>query len=173
MGQWESLPFPRSRGHWSSTREPDASPHIPRRTKTFLAFATGLVVCAAVLTAMQYYLSTRTLVTEWETKSAEYGRLLELAFEPFLATNDRRGASHALTQALSIPGLKSITVVDAQGTIVADSKEHGVGSRFSIPLDALRRALEQEADTDITWVETRDSVRTRFLLTPIKSRANR
>ena len=145
-------------------------PHIPRRTKTFLAFATGLVVCAAVLTAMQYYLSTRTLVTEWETKSAEYGRLLELAFEPFLATNDRRGASHALTQALSIPGLKSITVVDAQGTIVADSKEHGVGSRFSIPLDGLRRALEQEADTDITWVETRDSVRTRFLLTPIKSR---
>lgn len=145
--------------------------HIPRNTKIFLAFTAGLVVCAIVFTAMQYYLSTRTLVFEWEAKSAEYGRLLELAFQPFLLTNDRAGASRALGEALSIPGLKTITVVDAQGTIVADSKEHGVGSRFSIPLDSLRRALEQDADTDITWVETRDSVRTRFLLMPVKSRS--
>lgn len=142
---------------------------IPRNRKLFLAFAAGLVACAAVFTAAQYYLSTRTLVTEWDSKSAEYGRLLELAFQPFLVTNDRAGASRAFTAALSIPGLKSITVVDAQGTIVADSKDHGIGNRFSIPLDALRRALEQDADSNITWVETKDSVRTRFLLTPVKS----
>ena len=141
---------------------------FPLRTKIFLSLAAGLVVCTAVLTVMQYRISTRTLMAEWESKAGEYGRLMEFAFQPFLQSKDRTALNRAVSQALLIPGMKSITVIDAQGTIVADSKGQGVGSHLAIHLDALRRALEEDMDTGITWVEMKDSTRLRFLLRPIK-----
>ena len=141
---------------------------FPLRTKIFLSLATGLVVCTAVLTVMQYRISSRALMAEWESKTSEYGRLMEFAFQPFLQSKDRTALNRAVSQALLIPGMKSITVIDAQGTIVADSKGQGVGNHLAIHLDALRRALEEDSDTGITWVEMKDSSRIRFLLRPIK-----
>ena len=37
---------------------------FPLRTKIFLSLATGLVVCTAVLTVMQYRISSRALMAE-------------------------------------------------------------------------------------------------------------
>jgi diguanylate cyclase (GGDEF)-like protein/PAS domain S-box-containing protein len=141
---------------------------FPLRTKIFLSLATGLVLCTAVLTVMQYRISSRTLMAEWESKAGEYGRLMEFAFQSPVQNRDQSALNRAVSQALLIPGMKSITVIDAQGTIVADSKGQGVGSHLAIHLDALRRALEEDTDTGVTWVETKDSSRIRFLLTPIK-----
>jgi diguanylate cyclase (GGDEF)-like protein/PAS domain S-box-containing protein len=141
---------------------------FPLRTKIFLSLATGLVLCTAVLTVMQYRISSHTLMAEWESKAGEYGRLMEFAFQSLVQNRDRSGLNRAISQALLIPGMKSITVIDAQGTIVADSKGQGVGSHVAIHLDALRRALEEDTDTGVTWVETKDSSRIRFFLTPIK-----
>ena len=141
---------------------------FPLRTKIFLFLATGLVLCTAVLTALQYRISSRTLMAEWESKTGEYGRLMEFAFQPLIQNKDWPALNRAVSQALLIPGMKSITVIDAQGMIVADSKGQGVGSHLAIHLDALRRALEEDTDTGVTWVETKDSSRIRFVLTPIK-----
>ena len=141
---------------------------IPLHTKIFLSLAAGLVLCTTVLTVMHYRISSHLLTVEWESKAVEYGRLMEFVFQPFLQNKDRTALHRAVSQALLIPGMKSITVIDAQGTIVADSKGQGVGSHVAIHLDALRRALADERDTDITWVETKDSNRVRFFLTPIK-----
>ncbi len=71
-----------------------------------------------------------------------------------------------MAQTLLIPGIKSVTVIDAQGIIVADSADQGVGGRLTLHLDAVREALD-ESDSYITWVETRDTGRVRFLLHPI------
>ena len=141
---------------------------IPLHTKIFLSLAAGVVFCTAVLTVVHYRFNSRLLTAEWESKAVEYGRLMEFAFQPFLQNKDRTALHRAVSQALLIPGMKSITVIDAQGTIVADSKGQGVGSHVAIQLDALRRALADERDTGITWVETKDSGRIRFFLTPIK-----
>lgn len=141
---------------------------FPLRTKIFLSLAAGLVVCTAVLTVMQYRISRGTLMAEWESKAGEYGRLMEFTFQPLIQNRDWPALNRAVSEALLIPGMKSITVIDAQGTIVADSKGQGVGSHIAIHLDALRRALEEDTDTGVTWVETKDSGRIRFLLTPIK-----
>lgn len=141
---------------------------IPLHTKIFLSLATGLVVCTAVLTVTHYRVSSRALTAAWESKVGEYGRLMEFAFHPLVQSKDRSALNRAVSQALLIPGMKSITVIDAQGTIVADSKGQGVGSHLAIHLDTLRRALEEDTDTGATWVETKDSTRIRFLLIPIK-----
>src|SRR5690349_1186687 len=119
---------------------------FPLRTKIFLSLATGLVLCTAVLTALQYRISSRTLMAEWESKTGEYGRLMEFAFQPLIQNRDWPALDRAVSQALLIPGMKSITVIDAEGTIVADSKGQGVGSHLAIHLDALRRALEEDTD---------------------------
>jgi diguanylate cyclase (GGDEF)-like protein/PAS domain S-box-containing protein len=144
---------------------------IPLHTKIFLSLATGLVLCTAVLTATHYRISSRTLTAEWESKAGEYGRLLEFTFQPLVQSKDHSALNHAVSQSLLIPGMKSITVIDAHGTIVADSKGQGVGSHLAIHLDALRRALEDATDRGVTWVETKDSTRIRFLLIPIKGSA--
>jgi diguanylate cyclase (GGDEF)-like protein/PAS domain S-box-containing protein len=141
---------------------------FPLRRKIFFSLAAGLIVCTVVLTVMQYRLSSRTLTAEWEAKAGEYGRLLEFAFQPLVENTARSGLSRAVLQALLIPEIKSITVIDAQGTIVADSKGQGVGTHVAIHLDALRRALEEDGETGVTWVETKDAGRIRFRLTPIK-----
>ncbi|HKN86480.1 MAG TPA: PAS domain-containing protein, partial [Nitrospiraceae bacterium] len=141
---------------------------FPLHIKIFLSLAAGLVLCTAVLTVVHYRINSRMLTAEWESKAVEYGRLMEFAFQPFIQSKDRSALHRAVLQALLIPGMKSITVIDAQGTIVADSKGQGVGSHVAIHLDALRRALADERDTGITWVETKDSGRIRFFLTPIK-----
>jgi diguanylate cyclase (GGDEF)-like protein/PAS domain S-box-containing protein len=143
---------------------------IPVHTKTFLALAAGIVLCTAVLTVMHYRATSHALMAEWESKTVEYGRLMEFSFQPLLQSQDQSLLARAVSQALQIPGMKSITVVDAHGTIVADSKGQAAGSRFAIHLDALRRALEEDTDTGITWIETKDSGRVRYLLTPIKGR---
>jgi diguanylate cyclase (GGDEF)-like protein/PAS domain S-box-containing protein len=140
----------------------------PLPTKIFLSLATGLVLCTAVLTVVQYRISSDTLMAEWESKAGEYGRLMELGFQSLVQNRDRSALNRAVSQALLIPGMKSITVIDAQGTIVADSTGQGIGSHVAIHLDALRRALEEDTDTGVRWVESKDSGRIRFLLTPIK-----
>jgi diguanylate cyclase (GGDEF)-like protein/PAS domain S-box-containing protein len=144
---------------------------IPLHTKIFLSLTTGLVLCTAVLTATHYRISSRILTAEWESKADEYGRLMEFTFQPLVQSKDRSALNRAISLALLIPGMKSITVIDAQGTIVADSKGQGVGSHLAIHLDALRRALEENTDTGVTWVETKDSSRIRFFLAPIKGEA--
>lgn len=143
---------------------------FPLHTKIFLSLATGLVVGMTVLTVMQYRISSGTLIAEWESKVGEYGRLMEVAFQSPIQNRDRSALNRAVSQALMIPGMTSLTVIDAQGTIVADSQGRGVGSHVSIHLDALRRALEENTDTDVTWVEIKDSSRIRFILIPIKGR---
>jgi diguanylate cyclase (GGDEF)-like protein/PAS domain S-box-containing protein len=145
---------------------------IPLRTKTILALAAGLMVCTAVLTVLHYRITSRTLMTEWESKAVQYGRLMEFAFQSLIQTKDRPALDRAVAHALLIPGMKSITVIDSQGIIVADSKGQGVGSHLAIHLDALRRTLEEDTDTGITWVEAKDSGRIRFLLAPIKGGAH-
>lgn len=141
---------------------------FPLRTKVFLSLATSMVLCTTVLTVMQYRISSRTLMEAWESKAGEYGRLMELACQSLIQNRDWPALNRALAEASLIPGMKSITVLDTQGTIVADSKGQGVGSHVAIHLDALRRALEEDTNTGVTWVETKDSGRIRFLLTPIK-----
>jgi hypothetical protein len=103
---------------------------IPLHTKIFLSLTTGLVLCTAVLTATHYRISSRILTAEWESKADEYGRLMEFTFQPLVQSKDRSALNRAISLALLIPGMKSITVIDAQGTIVADSKGQGVGSHL-------------------------------------------
>ena len=142
---------------------------IPLHAKIFLSLAAGLIVCTAVVTVMQSRISNRMLMAEWESKAVEYGRLLEFAFQPFIESKDRSALQRAVSHPLLIPGMKSITVIDAQGTVVADSNGQGLGSHVAIHLDALRVALEDDRETGTSWVETKDSSRIRFFLTPIKT----
>ncbi|WP_447980455.1 sensor domain-containing diguanylate cyclase [Candidatus Nitrospira bockiana] len=143
---------------------------IPLQTKTILALATGLVVCSALVTITQYRITSRTLASEWEAKAVESSRLVAFAFQPLLQAEDRAALTHAVTQMLSVPGIKSLTVVDAHGVIIADSKGQGVGTHLALHLDALRQALEHDKE-DISWVETKETGRIRFLLAPIKPRS--
>jgi diguanylate cyclase (GGDEF)-like protein/PAS domain S-box-containing protein len=65
------------------------------------------------------------------------------------------------------PDIKSVTVVDAQGVIIADSKGQGMGSHVALHLDALRKGLEEQK-TDVSWTEVKDSGKIRFSMTPVK-----
>ena len=141
-------------------------PTLSVRTKTFLAVATGLVTVSAILTIMQYQRNSRTLDAEWESKYVEFARILEVGIQPLLQNHDQDALTRAVQKTLLIPGVKSITIVDHQGIIVADSNDQGVGGRLILHLDAVREALE-EARSDITWAETKDGGRVRFVLTPI------
>jgi diguanylate cyclase (GGDEF)-like protein/PAS domain S-box-containing protein len=143
---------------------------ISLRTKTILALASGLVAFSAILTGMQYQISSRTLTAEWESKAVEFARILEFAVQPLLERRDNAGLARAVSHTLLIPEIKSITVVDPEGIIVADSSEQGIGGRLVLHLDAVRQALE-EAKTDISWVEKRDYGRVRYILTPVKARS--
>ncbi|MGH7230757.1 MAG: PAS domain-containing protein, partial [Nitrospiraceae bacterium] len=138
------------------------------RTKAILAVATGLVMISTVLTIMQYHRNSRLLDEEWESKAIDFARILEVTIQPLLESGDRPALSRVVARTLLVPGIKSVTVVDAQGIIVADSADQGVGGRLLLHLDAVREALE-EARTDMTWVETRDTGRVRFILIPIKA----
>ncbi|HJU04732.1 MAG TPA: diguanylate cyclase [Nitrospiraceae bacterium] len=138
------------------------------RTKTILAVATGLVAISMLLTIMQYQRNSRLLDEEWESKAVEFARILEITIQPLLEGGDQAALSRAVAKTLLIPGIKSVTVVDAQGIIVADSSDHGVGGRLLLHLDAVREALE-EARSDIAWVEARETGRVRFILIPIKA----
>src|SRR6476646_10094432 len=90
---------------------------IPLHTKIFLSLAAGVVFCTAVLTVVHYRFNSRLLTAEWESKAVEYGRLMEFTFQPFLQNKDRTALHRAVSQALLIPAMKSITVIDAHGTM--------------------------------------------------------
>lgn len=144
---------------------------LPLRTKTILILAAVLVVCSALLTAIQYRISSRMLAEEWERKAVEYGRLVSIAVQPFLDGKDRPALNRLMAQFTSVWGVKSVTVVNPQGIIIADSSNTGVGAHADPHLDGLRHALERDR-SEITWVETHDGGRIRFLLTAIRPSAD-
>ncbi|MER3423727.1 MAG: hypothetical protein C4293_11350 [Nitrospiraceae bacterium] len=142
-------------------------PKTSLRTKTILALAVGLLVFWAILTAIQYQISSRMLAAEWESKAVEFARLLELSIHPLLQTGNRQALSRAVTQSLLIPVIKSVTVADAHGMIVADSTGRSIGKRLALHLDALREALEQRK-SDISWVEPTEAGRLRYIMSPVR-----
>ncbi|HEX3203945.1 MAG TPA: diguanylate cyclase [Nitrospiraceae bacterium] len=141
---------------------------IPLRMKTILTLGGGLFACWAVLTLAQYHMMSRTLAAEWESKSVEYRRAVATAFQPLLQAKDRPSLGRAVSQFALNPDIKSVTVVDAHGVIIADSKGQGIGSHVALHLDALRKGLEEQK-TDVSWTEVKDSGRMRFSMTPVKS----
>ena len=141
---------------------------IPLRTKTILTLGGGLLACWALLSLAHYLILSHTLTTEWESKSMEYRRGVAAAFQPLLQSKDRSSLMRAAAQVALDPDIKSVTVVDAHGVIIADSKGQGVGSHVALHLDALRKGLEEQK-TDVSWTEVKDSGRIRFSMTPVKT----
>jgi diguanylate cyclase (GGDEF)-like protein len=148
---------------------PSASRRISLST-VLIVLACGLVVVSAMLTVMQYRVNSRMIAAEWEAKSVEFARILKVAVQPLLEHGDYPGLRQAVTQTITIPGIKSLTVVNNQGVIVADSHERDVGERLKLHLDAVRQALE-EAKADLSWMEAGENGRIRYILTPIKGPA--
>ena len=140
------------------------------RTKTFLAIAAGLLASSAILTYLQYRADCRTLAAEWEAKGTQFAKILDLAIQPLLESRDQRALARTTAQASLVPEIRSVTVVDAQGVIVADSTDHNLGKRLALHLDALRLALDQ-AKEDVSWVETRETGRVRYVLSPVRARS--
>ena len=140
---------------------------IPLRTKTILTLGGGLLACWALLSLAHYLIISRTLTGQWESKSMEYRRAIAASFQPLLQAKDRPALVRAVTQVALNPDIKSVTVVDAHGVIIADSKGQGVGSHVALHLDALRKGLEEQK-TDVSWIEVKDSGRIRFSMTPVK-----
>lgn len=143
------------------------TPKLSLRSKTILALTVGLLVFWTILTAIQYQISSYMLAAAWEAKAAEFARILEFSIRPLLQTSDREALTRAVTQSLLVPEIKSVTVVDAHGIIVADSTGRSVGKRLALHLDALRETLEQRK-SDISWVESTEAGRLRYMMSPIQ-----
>src|SRR5579884_1467147 len=133
---------------------------------TSLVTAVVLVACLALLTFAEYRITSRTLTAEWEQKAVESGRLISIAVQPFLDGKDRSALNRVIALVAAAQAVKSVTIVNAQGIIVADSNNQGVGAHVDLHLDGLRQALERDR-RDITWVETHEGARIRFLLSVI------
>ena len=133
-----------------------------------IALACGLALVSVTLTVMQYRVNSRLLTNEWETKSLELARMLKVVAKPLLEHGDYRPLREAVTQAGATPGIKTLTVVNAQGTIVADSFERDVGERLKLHLDAVRQALNETHSDPLSWIETTGSGRVHYILSTIK-----
>ncbi|HZS11476.1 MAG TPA: diguanylate cyclase [Nitrospirales bacterium] len=136
-------------------------------TKMLIALAGGLVMVSTTLTVMQYRINSQSVTAEWDAKGVEFARILKVAVQPLLEHGDIPGLRQAVTATVTIAGITSVTVVNEQGVIVADSHERDIGERLKLHLDAVRQALD-EAKADLSWMENGPAGRIRYILTPIK-----
>ena len=135
-------------------------------SKAAIAFAVGLVGVSLLGAWWQYHITSRTLTDEWETKGAEIGRTVAFTISPLLAKHDLEAIEQVVRQTNLIPEVHSVTILDAEGAILADSASRPVGSLFPFHTDQLRDAIVQKK-IEVSWVERTGQSRTQYTLIPI------
>jgi diguanylate cyclase (GGDEF)-like protein/PAS domain S-box-containing protein len=138
-------------------------------TRTMVGLATALIGVSTILTAAQYRVTSRTLSEEWEAKTLDLARIIVLTCEPLLERGDYPALSRAVLWSAHVPETKSVTVLDAEGRILADSSNRGPGQPVPLPAGALRQV---QAGETVNWTDPEEtdgnSGRVRFILTPLR-----
>ena len=138
-------------------------------TRTLIGLAVALFAVSAVLTAVEYRVTSRTLAAEWEVKSLELSRLLASALEQPVERGDKAWITKLLLHTTVGIETRSVTVVDREGRLLANSFNQLPGQPVTLPPDKLQQVLAGDV---VSWVEEDPSSRsTRFVLAPVRGKA--
>ncbi len=129
--------------------------------------AGALVMVSILLSTLQYRAHSRSLTNEWEAKTAELAKVLELSVQPLLKPVSYPALKRVLSQTVLTPETISVTVLDPTGIVLATSASSGIGLPLTLPAGTLRQALE-DGRRHISWIERKTTGRVRYELAPLR-----
>ncbi|HEV8540587.1 MAG TPA: diguanylate cyclase [Nitrospiraceae bacterium] len=136
-------------------------------TKAVMGLAIALIVVSAVLTAVEYRVTSRTLATGWEVKSLDLARLLASTFEPLIERGDMQSVMKILRRTTLGIETRSVAIIDREGRLLANSFNQRPGQPVSLPPERLEQVLNGEV---VSWIERAPSTTTRFILAPLRGK---
>jgi diguanylate cyclase (GGDEF)-like protein/PAS domain S-box-containing protein len=139
---------------------------FPLSSPAAFLIAGTLIVVSILLSALQYRAHSRSLMNEWEAKTAELAKVLALSVQPLLKPASYPALKRVLSQTVLTPETISVTVLDPSGVVLATSASSGIGLPFTLPAGILKQALGDGLQP-ISWIERKTTGRVRYALTPL------
>ncbi len=139
---------------------------LPLTPHAAYQIAGALVAVSILLSVLQYRAHSRALTNEWEAKSAELAKVVELSVQPLLKPASYPALKRVLSQTVLIPETISVTVLDPAGVVLATSASSGIGLPLTLPAGMLKQALE-DGRRPVSWIERKTTGRVRYRLTPL------
>ncbi len=145
-----------------ATSPPEIRPRLLAGTPLLL-IALGVVATVAVLTGFQYRHDAASLTAQWESRDDELARIFESTIPPLLHQDYFPALRQSLQHSLAGDPFRRVSVLTADGVVVADSAQREVGAALHSTLGSRWHTI-RDSGRRLTWIEQEPRSRVRHTL---------